>query len=263
MQPFLSTGRSKILTIGGFLVLIFALAVFFIIDRQIIDAQKPDIEDPFLLGQYYFNANGSGVYDLAKARQYYMQAIEKDPRGNQNAWYQLGRIDFLEGNFLSALYKFDKQLEYFGEENPSVHYMIGLTYGYMAKRSGKPEHWQKGEESFSRFIELVPSAPWSRVDLAWIYFAQGRYEEMLPLLEEALPAEADNPWVQNMYGLALLNTGRREEARTHFEIAKEHAAELTVEDWGKTYPGNDPQIWGEGLEEFRSVIDVNLELAGS
>jgi len=85
--------------------------------------------DHFSLGQYYFNVANDphGTYDLQKAREEYMAALAEDPAGNTLTWYQLGRIDFLEGHFVSAIYKFNKQIEYFGDSIPSVYYMLGLT----------------------------------------------------------------------------------------------------------------------------------------
>lgn len=217
----------------------------------------------FDLGQYYFNHgdHADGAYDLKKARQYYEAAIASDPKGYNLVWYQLGRIDFIEGKFLSALYKFDKQIEYFGDEIPNVYYMIGLTYGYKARQSGEEEDWERGAEGFKKYIEFDPTSPWARVDLSWIYFAQGKYEEMIEPLEEGLLHNPENAWLLNMYGLALMNTERREEALQEFLKAREAASKLTTEDWGKSYPGNNPADWEQGLSEFRTAISKNIELA--
>jgi len=222
----------------------------------------PDTDDPFELGEYYFNqkANG-GAYDLQKARQYYTEALRADPQGNPYTWYQLGRIDFIEGSFISAIYKFEKQIEYFDDEVPNVYYMLGLTYGYLARETNDLDDWKKAEEAFIRFITYSPTSPWPRVDLAWIYFSQGNYEEMLPILEEGLIYEPEHAWLLNTYGLALLNTGDREGAHAQFKKAQEAAAKLTVEDWGDAYSGNNPQEWGDGLTEFRQSIAHNLEIS--
>jgi len=220
-----------------------------------------DSNDPFLLGEYYFNQGGDGEYDLEKARQYYSEALRKDPTGYPRAWYQLGRIDFIEGKFHLAIYKFEKQVEYFGDEVPNAHYMLGLTYGYLARETDVASDWQKAEKGFITFIEYAPTSPWPRVDLAWVYFSQGKYEEMLPVLEEGLLYEPDQAWLLNTYGLALLNTGERERAREQFQKAKEAAERLTEEDWGRAYSGNNPESWEEGLAEFRQTIEHNLEIS--
>lgn len=216
----------------------------------------------FELGEYYFNHTDApdGEYDLRKARAYYEAAIEIDPRAHPAVWYQLGRIDFIEGKFNAALYKFDKQLQYFEESGLNPYYMIGLTYGYKARQSGLREDWDAGAEAFEKFIDFEPYAPWPRVDLAWIYFAQGKYEEMKPTLERGLEHYPDNAWLLNMYGLALLNTDNKLEARRQFVLAQSAVADITAEDWGKAYPGNNPADWAQGLQEFRDAIEKNITL---
>jgi tetratricopeptide (TPR) repeat protein len=228
-----------------------------------IAAPPAGMTDPFELGEYYFNAgdNPSGAHDLTKARMYYEQAVAASSTAHETAWHQLGRIDFIEGRFDSAIAKFNTQIELFGDLVPNVYYMIGLTYGYKAQLTENEEDWRRGEEAFEIFIEHSPMAPWPRIDLAWLQFEQGKYEEMLLVLSEGLNYAPENPWLHNMYGLALMNTGERAGARTHFELAENYANELTVEEWGKAYPGNDPEAWEIGLASFKEAIRKNLELA--
>lgn len=217
----------------------------------------------FDIGQYYFNHDDDpgGPYDIAKAREYFELEIAQYPQRNKLVYYQLGRIDFIQGDFEAALNNFTKQIEYFDDAVPNVYYMIGLTYGYRARVNNDPEDWHRAEEAFAHFIEFAPEAPWSRVDLSWIYFSQGKYEAMLPILEQGLTYKPDNPWLLNMYGLALLNTGKIQEAQSTFLRAKEQSALLTVDDWGRAYPGNNPDAWAQGLSEFRAIIDKNIELS--
>lgn len=223
----------------------------------------PETTDPFALGEYYFNSGDdpSGAHDLTKARMYYEQAVAASSTQHETAWHQLGRIDFIEGRFDSAIAKFNTQIELFGDAVPNVYYMLGLTYGYKAQRTNDELDWRRGEEAFEIFIEHAPAAPWPRIDLAWLYFEQGKFEEMLPTLKEGLNFAPENPWLHNMYGLALLNTDDPAAARTHFELASEYASKLTTEEWGKAYPGNDPNAWEIGLASFKDAIAKNLELA--
>lgn len=225
----------------------------------------PPTTDAFELAQYYFNHGeyADGAYDLKAARRFYEQALLEDPKGNDLAWYQLGRIDFLEGNFNAAIHKFEKQLEYFDEIHPQVRYMLGLTYAYRARQNGSEVDWDKAALQFEKFLVVLPASPWGRTDLSWIYFSQGKYEKMIPVVSEGLNYHPHNPWLLNMYGLALLNTGDRDKARLQFIAAKEHSTNLTPSDWGRSYPGNDPDAWAEGLEEFRRLLDFNIALTES
>lgn len=211
------------------------------------------------IGDAYFG--GDRGYQLQCARAAYARATALDPRGDRLAWYQLGRIDFLEGNFGAALNKFRKQIEYFGDEVPNVHYMIGLTNGYAARKSGEAMQWSAAEDGFKRYLEFFPESPWGRTDLAWVLFSQGKYEDMKPILEKGLEFEPEHAWLLNMYGLALLNTGERARAHEYFLRAKEAATLLTPEMWGSAYPGNDPKSWAGALEEMQKAIQYNVELS--
>lgn len=261
---------------GEYLLAIGGSIIFFIFGMALLHAYLYEVQDSdvlpkelegksnFDIGQYYFNHDDdpAGPYDIVKAQQYYLKEIALDPKGNNLVWYQSGRIDFINGDFETALEKFDKQIEYFGDTVHNVYYMIGLTYGYKARISDLQEDWKAGEDAFITFIDYSPQAPWSRVDLAWIYFSQGKYEEMLPVLEEGLVYRPDNPWLLNMYGLALLNTGDKNAAKEMFMNAKKQADLLTTDEWGRAYPGNDPLAWEQGLAEFRHIIEKNLQVAG-
>lgn len=218
--------------------------------------------DPFLRGEYYFNhdADAKGPYDLEKAREAYMEALEMDPKGNARTWYQLGRIDFIEGKFISALYKFEKQIEYFNDQIPNVYYMIGLTYGFKAGVTGSEEDWEAAAEGFKTYLTYEPESPWARTDLSWVYFSQGDYARMLPVLEDGLVMYPDHPWLLNMYGLALFNTGERARAHEIFVHAAQEAEKLTTSDWGRAYPGNNPNEWEAGLRSFEEAIQKNSAL---
>lgn len=217
----------------------------------------------YVIGTHYFNqdADTSGPYDLKIARQYYEAAIALDHKADPGLWYQLGRIDFIEGRFDDALERFKKQRIYFGDTLPNVWYMEGLTHGFKARLSEQPADWEAAELAFLNFLEYAPISPWARTDLAWVYFSQGKYEAMKPVLEEGLAVHKSSPWLLNMYGLAELNTGDAAAAGESFRGAQEAAANLTEADWSNAYPGNHPELWGKGLNEFRSIIATNLELA--
>lgn len=220
-----------------------------------------DAHTAFEYGDSYFG--GEQGYDLACARAGYARAIEIDPQGHPLVWHQYGRTDFLVGDFHNAIFKFEKQIEYFGDALPNVHYMLGLTYGYLARETKAADDWARAEAEFRTYLEFDPVSPWARTDLSWVLFSEGKYEDMKPVIEEGLLVQPRHPWLLNMYGLALLNTGDREGARLFFTSALEQARALTVESWGMAYPGNDPEAWPIGLEEMRKTIQENLNIATS
>lgn len=217
----------------------------------------------FWQAEYYFNSGpqADGTYDLKQANYLYRKATTDDDPVHPLAWYQLGRTYFLLGNFQQAEKSFFLHLAIYEDSFPQVHYMLGLVYGYRAKSSKDVADWSKAEYHFLQYINHRPNEPWPYVDYAWTLFAQGKYKTMREALEPIIENFSDNPWVLNMYALALLNTGDKEIAHGYFVAADSAAELLNTEDWGRTYPGNDPAIWGAGLAEFKAVIKKNIELS--
>jgi hypothetical protein len=85
--------------------------------------------------------------------------------------------------------------------------------------------------------------------------------KVISIAEEAFKNNSTNatsPWLQNTYGTALMNVGRYLEADNALRMAQYLAGNMTEQDWGKAYPGNDPLIYGKGLESMRTTINNNL-----
>jgi tetratricopeptide (TPR) repeat protein len=247
-----------------FIIFSFVVLALHIYSERSVDYSSMSSEELFALGQYYFNHGDSadGSYDLEKAAFFYHKALEVEP--HPLAWYQLGRIDFLEGRNDDAIEKFYTQQELYGDLVPKAYYMLGLTYAFKAIRQEDPQLWLYAEKNFIDYMRFVNYAPWPAVDLAWVYFMQGNYADMQPLLSDAHYRHPDNPWVLNMYGVALLNSeSRSSEAAAYFIRAKEEAEKLSPNDWGDVYPGNNPLYWKQGRDEFVATIDKNIVIANS
>lgn len=257
------TGRTY--TYGGLLLVVCGgIGLLLLsVQQRILPIEDMETVALFEKGEYYFNHSeqDASSYDLEKARLYYTELIQRNPEGHPLAWYQLGRIDFIEGYFDDAIFKFEKQKVYFPDSGVNPDYLIGLSYGYRARSQGDASDWDQAAEAFIRFSDAVPGAVWARVDLAWVYFAQGKFEEMRPVVREGLKDNPENPWLHNMYGLAFLNTGKYEQAYNHFLEANLFVENVTVSDWGVAYPGNDPKYWEQGLFEFKQALEKNLQLA--
>ena len=207
------------------------------------------------IGGYYFNLRGDGEYDLEKAERYFEKALTLDSNV-PDAWHNLARIDFLNGDFDNALYKINKQIEIHGDSFMASYYIRGLIYGFMGE-------FEKAEENFLVFLEWTPGNWAALNDLAWIYFQNEKYQKAADTARRALEFEyaSNNPWLLNMYGLALFNMGEKENASALFERALSGAQLLTSADWELAYPGNDPRIAEQGLAEMISAIEFNKDLA--
>ncbi len=207
-----------------------------------------------MLGNIFFG-QVPVFYNVTLAQFFFKQAAtpffeEVPPLAN----YQLSRTYFIQGKFDDAIYHADKELELY-PENCRTHYIRGLTYGYM-------NNLNKAIEDFETFNRSCVKDSWAgHNDLAWFYFRKGDIQKMLVTIEPMVTLYETNPWVQNSYGLALLNTGKYKEAAQAFQKAGIIANLMTEKDWGVAYPGNNPKIYQKGLGAMRSSISENYELA--
>ncbi len=212
-----------------------------------VNRSNPDL---FLkIGDSYF---GDGeAYDIKKAESAYTRAIELHPDFLE-AHFQLGRIHFISGRFESARIEMDTVLR-IDPEFKRAYYMQGLISGYRGD-------YESAIWGFSEFIKR-DSFNWAGYnDLAWIYFKLGEYEKTRDTAAAGLRQAHGNPWLNNIYGTALLNLGEKEAARKALETALLASEHMSPTDWGRAYPGNDPALYAAGLEETRSVIRHNLGL---
>ncbi|MCW9054900.1 MAG: tetratricopeptide repeat protein [Candidatus Pacebacteria bacterium] len=205
------------------------------------------------IGNYYFNVGGEGVYDLERAEFYFEKALEIDPEV-PDAWHQLARIDFLRGHFVGALYKINKQIEVHGDGLMSSYYIRGLILGYMGR-------YDEAEKDFLTFLAWDPENWAIYNDLSWVYFSEGQYGRSAEYARKGVELHPNNPWLLNMFGMSLVNLGQREEGHVVLHEAYDRAQELTESDWHKAYPGNDPRVAREGLQNILDTISRNLTLS--
>lgn len=219
------------------------------LEKMIVLMNPNDPKLFFEIGNSYF---GQGkVYDIQKAETAFKKAVELRPDFLE-AHYQLGRVYFVRGKFDSALIEIEKTLE-INPEFKKTYYMYGLINGYKGSL-------EQAELGFQEYIKR-DNFNWAGYnDLAWVYFRLGDFEKTRDTAKKGLEKAPNNPWLNNIYGTALLNLGKKNEAKTAFEDALKYSESLTAEDWGQSYPGNDPKIYEKGLEETRTVIKHNLQL---
>lgn len=203
----------------------------------------------FEIGNYYFNG---GAYDLARAERAYARALALDP-ARSGPRYQLARIAFLRSDFTSALAFINEEIA-LHPDFTRAHYVRGLIHGYARRFS-------EAEADFSAFLEWKPQSWAGRNDLAWIYFAQGKFAEAEEEARIGLSFSPENPWLLTSRGTALINLDRGWEAEAVLAKALDAANQLSIEEWGRAYPGNDPALYPRGLTEMRRVIEANLALA--
>jgi len=200
------------------------------------------------IGKYYFN---DGAYDLSRAKKAFEKAKQLDP-SLLGPRFQLSRIDFIQSRFNSALALVNAELELHPEFDRS-YYLRGLIYGYSGKLS-------LAADDFQKFLETHEKSWAAANDLAWIYFRQGDFEKVALTAKRGLEWNPGNVWLLTTYGTALLNLNKKSEAKDILTQALAKAEKLTLEEWGRAYPGNNPEEYERGLETMRATVRANLEL---
>ena len=202
----------------------------------------------FEIGNYYF---GGGAYDLKKAEKYYRKILEVNPLFPL-AHYQIARIEFVAGNLYYALDEINKEIEI----NPDFkrsYYVRGLINGYNGDL-------KNAASDFKEFLKWKKEswAGWN--DLSWVYFTEGDYKNAKYAAIQGLVYFPQNPWLLNSYGVALINLGEKDKAREVLIKAKEILSNMTENDWGVAYPGNNPDVYKNGFESMKNSVEKNLKL---
>jgi tetratricopeptide (TPR) repeat protein len=212
----------------------------------------PSAPAAFECGNHYFGVYGSSGYDVSKAEYYFGKAVEIDPN-TPDAWHQYARTAFLRGDFQTALYRINKQFEERGDELMASYYIRGLIEGYA-------KDYAAAENDFLKFLMWSPYNWAANNDLAWIYFAQGKFKEAKEQTEKGLAASPDNVWLLVTHGMSSYNLGDKRQAVEDLLKARDFVKKLTEATWSRAYPGNDPRVAGEGLAAFRQAIEDDLTL---
>jgi tetratricopeptide (TPR) repeat protein len=200
-----------------------------------------------IFGSVFF---GHPFYNLTLAKGFYKLSLFPKPR--EYSHYQLARIAFVQGDSKTTLIELEKE-EALYPENSKIHYLRGLTYGYTGL-------YARGAEEFDLYIAQNPKTWAGRNDKAWLLLTTGKYVEALHTITPALFLYPDNPWVNNTYGVVMMNLGEYEIAKNAFLTAQKSANLYTEKEWGIAYPGNDPRIYGEGLDAMKKTISENIRL---
>ncbi len=202
----------------------------------------------FEIGNHYF---GGGAYDIEKAESYFKKSLDIDPK-IAGAHYQIARIYFIHGDFYTALDEINNEIELYPDFKRS-YYVRGLIYGY----ANEPDN---AIADFKTFLEWKPESWAGHNDLAWVYFMKGDYKNSAATAREGLVFSPNNVWLLNSLGVALLNEGKLIEAKKALTEALTFADAMTPNDWGMSYPGNNPSVYDDGLTAMKTSIRRNLDL---
>jgi tetratricopeptide (TPR) repeat protein len=208
----------------------------------------------FSLGNIFFG-DIPRLYNLNAAHFFFKEAAYPPLRDDSvpYAHYQLSRTFFIRGDLFSALDEARAEIAEFPEHS-GTYYILGLTYGYMGR-----DH--EAIDAFSRYIETHPETWAGRNDKAWLQFRIGDIDGALATMEPIGENFPYTPWVQNTLCALLINKkDRLADAEKACLRAKESIDRMTASEWGRSYPGNSPQIYENGLQSMRKSIEQNLAI---
>ena len=168
------------------------------------------------------------------------------------AHYQLARTYFIQGELQGAIQEANHELTLHPELSKS-YYLLALTYGYNRQED-------LAIKTFTTYIEKNPGTWAARNDKAWLQFRIGDIDGAIATLTPVIDTNKGNAWVQNSYGVMLMNKERYSEAKVALTYAKTASDHMTEKDWGHAYPGNDPRVYAEGLSAMKASITSNLAL---
>jgi tetratricopeptide (TPR) repeat protein len=204
----------------------------------------------YKLGNVFFGSVPA-LYNVNLSQYFFLYAayppVGKAP---EFAHYQLSRTYFIQGKLQESLEEAYIEVALY-PDNIRTYYILGLTYGYLNQE-------QEAIKAFSKFIDGNPNSWAARNDKAWLQFRIGDIKEALETVEPV--AHVYNPWIQNTYGILLLNLQRNEEARRALTLAHSAVLEMTDSEWGAAYPGNDPRTYSTGRQALIQSIESNLKL---
>lgn len=194
------------------------------------------------------------------ASLYSLELLQAQHEGNiargeseESSLFTLARIYYISGQTDKALDTIAVYKERYPEEK-RIHYVAGLANAYAGNLN-------RAEEEFEAFIDSGLATWPGHLDLAWVHFQQGEFEEASDQLEYAVDTFGDNVWLNTSRGAVALAQGDNESAVGYLRRADEQVEDLTLVQWQANYSLNNPNKFEEEVAQMRSVIDTNLAYA--
>lgn len=198
----------------------------------------------FQLGDVYLN-----LQDYEKAAESYQQVLLRDG-SFRGAHYKRARALFVTGDFPRAISEATSALE----RDPShvrAKYIRGLAYSYRAD-------WVSAEKDFTDLLLVNQDWAWTRIDLSWVYLAQGKYGEAENILADTLVNHPGNAWALNNLGLARMHQGNLAGAGESFTQAMQAVDIMEPVQFLQAYPLRKPAQFALGQKQLKQGILFNL-----
>jgi tetratricopeptide (TPR) repeat protein len=213
-------------------------------------ALDPSISRAELYAERHFDARHPIMYDVERAEHFYRE-VEKFDTKHLYLYHQLSRIEFLRGNFHTAMVYINRQIKLHGEAVPYSYYVRGLTEGYMGL-------YDEAARDYGYFLKVEPHNWAAATDYSWVLLKAGRAQEAADITKNALKDHPGNAWLLATRAIALYEIGDLEEALRIAKIARFASSKITEAQWLTAYPGNDPRIARQGVATHQKSIEENI-----
>ena len=212
----------------------------------------PSAQRAFDYGDEDFNSVNTREYNIDRAAYFFGRAADLDP-DTPYLFHQLARVAFIRDQLPAALADINVQIARFGESEPNSYYVRGLIEGYMGD-------YTSAATDYAHFLQFDPNN-WAGVnDYAWVLLKGQRFDEARLVTSKALQNFPDNPWLLNSYATALYETGELQAALSVAKRAETAARTVTQEQWLLSYPGNNPDVAGDGVATLQKATADNVHM---
>lgn len=178
--------------------------------QEAIRSDPEDAQPHYTLSKIY---NDFEQADLA--RMELEQAVKLDPNNYVYA-YELGKAYFKVKKYQEAQRAFESITTKLNPKFEPAFFNLGMTYRAM-------KNDQAALVAFGGAIKLKPDYVRAHIETARIQTARNDNSAAIKSLQTALSFEADNSTAMKDLAVALLNTGKTEEAERYFEKAQKLA----------------------------------------
>lgn len=212
----------------------------------------PSAARAYAYGSRHLDATHPSRYDIKRAEFYLLKAFEFDSQ-YPNVQHQLARIAFLKGEFSRALARVNLEIEQNPNHTPSAYYLRGLIYGYMG-------NYDAAISDYKNYLESDPTNWAALNDYAWVLLKEGRFVDASNTTAGALSLWPENPWLLNTHAISLYELGSFDAALVHSEAAARFVKMVSIQDWLRAYPGNDPKSAESGIHTLQESIMNNMHM---
>ena len=240
--------RKFFLKLSGVAVILL-VAVFAIGRKMDFYPNRIIGEELFQKGQYYYNG---GEFNIAEAQMWYYWADVFDTKISL-LHYQWARTYLVSSEFEKGIAEINQELWNY-PDNKRAYYVKGLLDSYADRNDD-------AVADFKAFIEWKPDGWAAYADLSWVYLKKKSYQDVINTTNAGLEYFPQNPWLLSNQGLAYYRLGEYESAKGDLEKAKELSEKITLDEWKRAYPGNDPRGAEKGVNDVRAIISYNLMLS--